>query len=99
MEYGRARKPITQAGLARLLHRYKIAPANMRANEGKPQKDYFLKSFKAAFERYLTLPTGLFAATPKQDQQDQEVGTDFDPLHKELCSGCKCAKFQGSQDM
>lgn len=55
-------KPITQPQLAKLLSLFKIHPVSIRIPAGQP-KGYHLKSFDAAFSRYLPVPA---AATPPQ---------------------------------
>jgi hypothetical protein len=70
-EFGRARKPISKNGLARLLKPYRIGPGTIRTGpgEGDTAKGYKLSQFADAFERYLP---GLAdqAVTPSQSPND-----------------------------
>jgi hypothetical protein len=52
-EYGRARKPITQRQLARVLLPFKIVPGTVRLASGKTPKGYHRGAFRDAWTRYL----------------------------------------------
>ncbi|MFZ1886719.1 MAG: DUF3631 domain-containing protein, partial [Candidatus Binataceae bacterium] len=62
-EYGRARRPITQTQLARLLSAFQIVPKTVRLNDGSTPRGYELKDFSDVFARYL--------ADPKTEQHSQ----------------------------
>jgi len=51
-EWGKAGKPITQRGIAKLLEPFKIKPDSIRVGPATP-KGYLLKRFEDAFHRYL----------------------------------------------
>jgi hypothetical protein len=51
--WGRARKPITDVALARLLRSYGIRSGSIRVDDGSTPKGYYLRSFQEAFARYL----------------------------------------------
>jgi putative DNA primase/helicase len=53
LEYGRARKPITQRQLSELLKPFRIIPGNVRFDDGGVRRGYKLKQFSDAFGRYL----------------------------------------------
>ena len=80
-EFGHSNRPITPHALARLLKRFRVAPTNLRANGGGPQKGYFRKALQDAFDRYLA-PVAVSTATPKQGPDDQGVTENFKPLHR-----------------
>jgi hypothetical protein len=52
--WGRARKPMTDVALAGLLKGYGIRSGSVRLEGGSTPKGYYLRSFKEAFERYLS---------------------------------------------
>ena len=46
-------KPITKAGLARLLKPFRILPATIRIDANRTAKGYYLSAFEDDFTRYL----------------------------------------------
>ena len=70
-ELGKARKPLTQNGLARRLKPLVIMPENIRI-EDKVPKGYLLERFAEAFARYLG-PEGAFE--PLHRYKADETGT------------------------
>jgi hypothetical protein len=84
-EYGRARKPITQRQLARVLLPFKIVPGTVRLASGKTPKGYRRDAFRDAWTRYI----GEDGAAPpreggldpphRHNLSDPEVFPDFDP--------------------
>lgn len=64
-EYGRARKPITPVGLARLLSGFDVRPKSFRSKD-KNCRGYRLSELKPVFERYLPGDPLSRSATPQQ---------------------------------
>jgi putative DNA primase/helicase len=58
----RSGKPLTKAGLARLLNKFGIAPQVIRLPDGRTPRGYYRSAFEDAFERYLPPQS----ATPQQ---------------------------------
>jgi Protein of unknown function (DUF3631) len=46
-------KPVTKAGLARLLKPFKVVPGTIRLDGGRTAKGYYRRAFDDAFERYV----------------------------------------------
>jgi Protein of unknown function (DUF3631)/RepB DNA-primase from phage plasmid len=58
-------RPITKAGLARLLKPFRISSTTLRPDEGaRPSKGYYLSAFQDAFDRYLELQSVTALQTP-----------------------------------
>ena len=72
-EYGRSEKPITPGKLARLLRPLVIAPENIRIDEKRTPKGYYLHQFEEAFSRYLDPDDG--ASKPQHRNNADEMGT------------------------
>jgi hypothetical protein len=70
-EYGKARKPISQNQVARLLRRVGVAPEVARIGN-KTARTYQLHQFAEAFERYLPLEG---ASEPKHRNKCDEIRT------------------------
>ena len=73
-EWGRGRKPITKAGVARLLKPFEIRPNTIRTPEGTP-RGYRAEDFQDAFNRYLTDNPGQ-TATPQHPLVETGLGRD-----------------------
>ena len=90
--WGKAGKPMTDVALAGLLKGYGIRSGSVRLENGSTPKGYYLRSFKDAFERYLssqptTSPSpSRHAATtpgnPKESEDSAAATSDF-------CGGSK----------
>jgi putative DNA primase/helicase len=53
-EFGKAKKPITQNAIARLLKGFKVQPVDIRhPDTGRPCKGYWTSALQSVFERYL----------------------------------------------
>jgi hypothetical protein len=46
-------KPLTKAGLARLLKPFKVIPGSIRLDDGRTAKGYYRRTFDEAFARYI----------------------------------------------
>ena len=57
-------KPITKAGLARLLKPFRILPTTIRLDGNRTAKGYYLSAFEDAFTRYLSVQTVTTSQTP-----------------------------------
>ncbi len=86
--WGKARKPITDLGLAKLLRPYGIRSGTIRLAEGVTAKGYHRRAFADAFARYLpTSPVSTrHTVTSGGKQGDAE---DSQPVTKEKCDGLK----------
>lgn len=60
-EFGRAGKPLTSRGLARLLAAFKVRPGTIRLSSGATPKGYKRRAFEVVWARYANL-----SATPPQ---------------------------------
>jgi hypothetical protein len=53
---GKAQKPLTTNGLARMFKGFGVRPGTIRFGSGKTAKGYYLRTFDDAFKRYLPYP-------------------------------------------
>jgi len=92
--WGRARKPITDVALAGLLKGYGIRSGSVRLADGSTPKGHYLRSFKEAFERYLSSQPAASAspsrqaATPPGKPKESE---NFAAATRESCGGSENA--------
>jgi putative DNA primase/helicase len=85
--WGRARKPMTDVALARLLKAYGIRSGSVRLDDGSTPKGYYLRSFQEAFGRYLapiSSPSVASGATPPQCPENLRKVRIFQPPHARL---------------
>jgi hypothetical protein len=90
-ELGKARKPLTKAGLARLLRPFLIVPRTIRLPDDKTPKGYVLDDLKDAFLRYLpNAPlSNLHTATT---QRPVGQTNDLETPQPDPCGGSETAR-------
>jgi putative DNA primase/helicase len=77
-EYGKARKPITQRQLARVLLRFRITPGTVRLPSGKTPKGYHRDAFRDPWTRYLDDDHAASAGPGGSDPPQRHPPTDPD---------------------
>lgn len=87
-EMGRARKPITQRGLAGLLSRFEIVPGTVRLDDGTTPKGYKRADLEDAFSRYLHM---IDDPIRQNDTTQRPVGEsdDFQSATEQPCGASK----------
>ena len=90
--WGKARKPITDTALAKLLRNYRIRSGTVRIDDGSSitVKGYYLRSFADAFSRYLpssSLPSRHSDTSPEK----QEKTSSFADVTGGFCAGSENA--------
>lgn len=84
-EFGKARKPISQNQLARLLAPFGVMPRSIRSGT-ETAKGYLLSDFADAFSRYTSAQT----ATPSHAQAELDSVVSQSVTGKPACVGRKC---------
>jgi putative DNA primase/helicase len=106
-EWGKAGKPVTQRGIAKLLEPFKIKPDSIRIGPATP-KGYLLEWFEDAFRRYLPDPS----ATPQHshvfnDLAECRSATEAEPvadligpksLEQQHCCGVADMRWEDTGD-
>lgn len=71
-EWGRSRKPITQAGIARLLKPFNVRPKVVKLPDGSTPRGYLLEEMEEVFRRYLPQEEGPEPQPPQPSSNDGE---------------------------
>jgi hypothetical protein len=89
--WGKAKKPLTDTGLAKLLRPFGVHSTNVRSEHDAVGKGYYLRAFKDAFARYVPLSgvSTRYAATNAGKQEESE---DLADATNSVCSGSENAR-------